>query len=77
MSDVKRSLIIASCVALYERDKNHGCWLNGIPDCFEQLRVELGLPNDGLWVLTVETYVKNQAALMIGALSPDKYTVFD
>lgn len=61
MKDVPRDLIVQGIRDLYERNKNYGSWPNGMPDSFVQLRDLLGWEDDPMWVLVVESWLKERA----------------
>lgn len=48
--------------ALVERDRNHGDWPSGVPECFSRIAERIGvLLNNGDWVIVVESWVKRRA----------------
>lgn len=61
MKDVPRDLIVQGIRDLYARNQNFGCWPNGVPDSFIQIRGLMGWEDDSMWVLVTESWLKERA----------------
>lgn len=57
---VSEDLILSAARDLVARDRNAGSWPSGLPDSFREVGDAMGLDRelDGMWVLTVENYVR-------------------